>query len=202
MQLRPARRALARQALSIDRPPSRSPRHPPALEGFVPTPEMPEIAESQALLAALAETDEVKAANAQRQRRLHLQTARRWCGPRALPPRKPRPPSRARRNSRPGPTAAAVSAQIHQDILRRAMRCLSLVGDMGSTFSARQRQRMLLARPFYRQPQLLILDDGTANLDEAAEEVGGPTRGLRSHELSWPTARSDTLCAQGRRCAS
>ncbi len=36
---------------------------------------MPEIAEAQALLAALAETDEVKAAIAQRERRLHLQTA-------------------------------------------------------------------------------------------------------------------------------
>ena len=47
----------------------------PALEGFSPTPEMPEIAEAQALLAALAETEEVKSAEAQRQRRLHLQTA-------------------------------------------------------------------------------------------------------------------------------
>jgi class 3 adenylate cyclase/predicted ATPase len=47
----------------------------PALEGFSPTPEMPEIAEAQALLATLAETDEVKAAEAQRQRRLHLQTS-------------------------------------------------------------------------------------------------------------------------------
>jgi tetratricopeptide (TPR) repeat protein len=45
----------------------------PALEGFSPTPEMPEIAEAQALLGALAETEEVKAAEAQRQRRLHLQ---------------------------------------------------------------------------------------------------------------------------------
>ena len=46
----------------------------PALEGFAPTPEMPEIAEAQALLAALAETEEVKAEAAQRERRLHLQT--------------------------------------------------------------------------------------------------------------------------------
>jgi hypothetical protein len=46
-----------------------------ALEGFSPTPEMPEIAEAQALLGALAETEEVKVAEAQRQRRLHLQTA-------------------------------------------------------------------------------------------------------------------------------
>ena len=47
----------------------------PALEGFAPTPEMPEIAEAQALLAKLAATDEVKSAEGQRQRRLHLQTA-------------------------------------------------------------------------------------------------------------------------------
>ena len=46
----------------------------PALEGFSPTPEMPEIAEAQALLAALAETDEVRAEAAKRERRLHLQT--------------------------------------------------------------------------------------------------------------------------------
>ena len=46
-----------------------------ALEGRAPTPEMAEIVEAQALLAALTETDEVKAAAAQRQRRLHLQTA-------------------------------------------------------------------------------------------------------------------------------
>jgi tetratricopeptide (TPR) repeat protein len=47
----------------------------PALDGFAPTPEMPEIAEAEALLAALAETEEVKVAIAQRERRLHLQTA-------------------------------------------------------------------------------------------------------------------------------
>ena len=35
----------------------------PALEGFAPTPEFPEIAEAQTLLAALAETDEVKNAS-------------------------------------------------------------------------------------------------------------------------------------------
>jgi predicted ATPase len=47
----------------------------PALEGFSPTPEMPEIAEAQTLLVAPAETEEVQAAEARRQRRLHLQTA-------------------------------------------------------------------------------------------------------------------------------
>jgi tetratricopeptide (TPR) repeat protein len=46
----------------------------PTLEGFSPTPEFPEIAEAQTLLAALVETDEVKNAAASRQRRLKLQT--------------------------------------------------------------------------------------------------------------------------------
>ena len=47
----------------------------PALDDFAPTREMPEIAEAQAVLAALVETDEVKAVIAQRQRRLKLQTS-------------------------------------------------------------------------------------------------------------------------------
>jgi class 3 adenylate cyclase/predicted ATPase len=47
----------------------------PALEGFAPVAEMPEIAEAQALVAALAETDEVKADARQRRRLTQLQTA-------------------------------------------------------------------------------------------------------------------------------
>ena len=47
----------------------------PALEGFSPTPEMPEIAEAQAMLAALSQTEEVKAQAAQQQRVMQLQVA-------------------------------------------------------------------------------------------------------------------------------
>ena len=47
----------------------------PALQGFSPTPEFPEIEEAQTLLAVLAESDEVKDAGASRERRLHLQTS-------------------------------------------------------------------------------------------------------------------------------
>ena len=44
----------------------------PALDGFAPTPEMPEIVEAHALLTALAESDEVKAETARRQRLTQL----------------------------------------------------------------------------------------------------------------------------------
>ena len=66
---------------------------------------------------------------------------------------------------------AAVAARVHEDIMRMPMQYLSLVGDMGSTLSGGQRQRILLARALYRRPKVLILDEGTANLDEATEEA-------------------------------
>ena len=47
----------------------------PALDGFTPTPEMPEIGEAQALVAALEEMDEVKAEVAWRRRKTRLHAA-------------------------------------------------------------------------------------------------------------------------------
>jgi predicted ATPase len=67
--------ALAKLYQSTARPADAHAVLAPALEGFLPTPEMPEIAEAQAMLAALTETEEVKAAAASRQRRLKLQTS-------------------------------------------------------------------------------------------------------------------------------
>lgn len=66
---------------------------------------------------------------------------------------------------------AAFAAQVHEDIVRMPMQYLSLVGDMGSTLSGGQKQRVLLARALYRQPRILILDEGTANLDVQTEEI-------------------------------
>lgn len=63
----------------------------------------------------------------------------------------------------------ADKAMIHSDIAAMPMGYDSLVGDMGGTLSAGQRQRVLLARALYREPEILILDEGTANLDAATE---------------------------------
>jgi predicted ATPase len=67
--------ALAKLYQSTARPAQARAILAPALEGFSPTPEMPEIAEAQALLGALAETEEVKAEASRHQRSLQLHIA-------------------------------------------------------------------------------------------------------------------------------
>jgi ATP-binding cassette subfamily B protein RaxB len=67
--------------------------------------------------------------------------------------------------------ASAVAASIHDDIAKMPMQYETLVGDMGSTLSGGQKQRVLLARALYRQPKILVMDEGTAHLDAAHEQV-------------------------------
>lgn len=60
-------------------------------------------------------------------------------------------------------------ACIDDDVRRLPMGYHTLLGDMGSTLSAGQRQRLFIARALYRRPRLIFLDEGTANLDPALE---------------------------------
>ncbi|ALO46844.1 peptidase domain-containing ABC transporter [Pseudohongiella spirulinae] len=65
---------------------------------------------------------------------------------------------------------AAKQARIEDFIRSLPMTYNSLVGDMGSIMSAGQKQRILLARTFYKRARIMFLDEATANLDLAVEK--------------------------------
>jgi ATP-binding cassette subfamily B protein RaxB len=63
----------------------------------------------------------------------------------------------------------AARASILDDIRHTPMGFETLVGDMGSTLSGGQMQRVILARALYRRPTILFLDEATSHLDEPTE---------------------------------
>jgi ATP-binding cassette, subfamily B, bacterial CvaB/MchF/RaxB len=64
---------------------------------------------------------------------------------------------------------AAKLACILPDIEALPMQFETKVMDLGAGLSAGQIQRILIARALYRRPQMLVMDEGTANLDQALE---------------------------------
>ena len=65
--------------------------------------------------------------------------------------------------------SAAVAACIADEIEQLPLQYEAQIGGISAALSAGQKQRLLLARAFYRRPEVLILDEGTANLDEETE---------------------------------
>lgn len=66
---------------------------------------------------------------------------------------------------------SAKQASIDAEIDALPMKYDTLIGHMGSSLSGGQQQRLLLARALYRQPSFLVMDEGTANLDAANEQI-------------------------------
>jgi ATP-binding cassette, subfamily B, bacterial CvaB/MchF/RaxB len=92
----------------------------------------------------------------------------------------------------------AKSASIHDDILNMAMEYETLVGDMGSTLSGGQKQRVLLARALYRQPRLLVMDEGTAHLDTEHERAVNDAVGAMGITRIIIAHRKETIDAADR----
>jgi ATP-binding cassette subfamily B protein RaxB len=105
--------------------------------------------------------------------------------------------------------ACARLAAVHADIAALPMAYNTLVGFMGSTLSAGQQQRVLLARALYARPAVLILDEATSHLDAqreaqiaAAVAALGMTRIIVAHRRETLAAADRTVRLEAGRIAA
>jgi subfamily B ATP-binding cassette protein MsbA len=89
--------------------------------------------------------------------------------------------------------AAAMTANAHEFIMRLTRGYDTVLGERGSTLSGGQRQRIAIARALLRDAPILVLDEPTAALDAASEDLvmsalerlmAGRTTFIIAHRLS------------------
>ena len=66
--------------------------------------------------------------------------------------------------------AAAVRAEIHQDIMAMPDGYDTFVGERGVMLSGGQKQRLSIARVFLKNPPILVMDEATSALDSVTEQ--------------------------------
>jgi len=65
--------------------------------------------------------------------------------------------------------AAAIRAEIHEDIMQMSDGYDTFVGERGAMLSGGQKQRISIARVFLKNPSIVILDEATSALDSITE---------------------------------
>jgi ATP-binding cassette subfamily B protein RaxB len=74
----------------------------------------------------------------------------------------------------------------------------TLIGDMGTSISGGQKQRLLLARALYKRPKILLLDEATSALDIDRERL--VNQAVRQLDLTRVIVahRSETIATANR----
>jgi len=89
-------------------------------------------------------------------------------------------------------------ASVHDEIDAMPMGYHTLIGDMGTSISGGQKQRLLLARALYKRPKILFLDEATSALDIDRERL--VNQAVRQLDLTRVIVahRSETIASANR----